>query len=110
VNEDAGWPVVADLTQPVVSESGAIDYNGFFGVLSGETIVQGKFSVLAGNTPAIGVVVGAIALISSGSCLFRFHGGSRIIPLKCGRTSGNRSVSIPANPCGHSRCPKLTNS
>lgn len=80
VNEDAGWPVVADLTQPVVSESGAIDYNGFFGVLSGETIVQGKFSVLAGNTPAIGVVVGAIALISSGSCLFRFHGGSRIIP------------------------------
>lgn len=90
VNQGAGWPVVADLTQPVVSESGGIDYNGFFGVLSGETIIQGTFSVTAGSTPAIGVVVGAIALISSGSCLFRFHGGSQLIPSS---TDGVRGIA-----------------
>jgi hypothetical protein len=79
VDEDAGWPVFADLTQPV-GEFPNWDYDGFMGVISGETVVQGTFSVPADNTPAIGVIVGAIALISSGDCLFRFQGGSRIIP------------------------------
>jgi hypothetical protein len=75
IDQAAGWPVLADLTEPA-----GYDYDGFVGVLSGETTVQGTFSVPADSTPAVGVVVGVIAQISSGDCLFRFHGGSRIVP------------------------------
>jgi len=56
VDTDAGWPLVADLTQ----EQGY--YNGHYGFLSGQATVQRSFEVGGGQTP--GVVVGVICGLS----------------------------------------------
>jgi hypothetical protein len=54
VNADAGWPLIADLSQPNST------YNGFYGSLSGQTSVQRTFAVGAGHVPAVAIVVGAV--------------------------------------------------
>jgi hypothetical protein len=54
VTADAGWPLIADLSQPGPS------YNGSYGSLSGQTNVQRTFAVGAGHIPAVAIVVGAV--------------------------------------------------
>jgi len=58
VNIDAGWPLMADLTQPTGS------YNGHYGFIDGSVTVQRSFIVPGGHVPAIAMVVGAVAALS----------------------------------------------
>ena len=54
----AGWPLMADLTQP------APGYNGHYGSIDGSVSVQRSFMVPAGHVPAVAIVVGVIASLS----------------------------------------------
>jgi hypothetical protein len=58
VNIDAGWPLIADLTQNTPT------YNGSYGPLQGQATVQRSFAVGAGHVPAVAVVVGAAVGLS----------------------------------------------
>jgi len=57
VDIDAGWPVLADLTQPGPT------YNNY-GYLSGQVTVQRSFMVGGGHVPGVAVVVGAVGALS----------------------------------------------
>jgi hypothetical protein len=57
-NASAGWPLMADLTQP------APGYNGRYGAVDGLVSVQRSFMVTAGHVPAVAIVVGVIASLS----------------------------------------------
>lgn len=59
VTTDAGWPLDADLTQP--NATGGNLYNGSYGSLTGQVTVQRSFTVGAGETPAVAVVLGAVS-------------------------------------------------
>jgi hypothetical protein len=58
VNIDGGWPLMADLTQPVDF------YNGHYGFIDGSVSVQRSFMVGANHVPGIAVVVGAVGALS----------------------------------------------
>ena len=81
INQDVGWPLVHDLTQP------APHYNGRYGRLFGTLPVTRAFGVGGGKTPAIGVAIGIVGSISQPAastipprtCSFLF-GDSRIVP------------------------------
>jgi hypothetical protein len=75
VNIDAGWPLVADLTQP-----GPL-YNGHYGHIDGQVVtVQRSFIVPAGHVPGVAVVVGVIGALAmmSGFDFTFFESGSDI--------------------------------
>jgi hypothetical protein len=75
VNIDAGWPLVADLTQPVSF------YNGHYGHIDGQVVtVQRSFIVPAGHVPGVAVVVGVIGALAmmSGFDFTFFESGSDI--------------------------------
>lgn len=57
INIDAGWPLIADLTQP------ASHYNGRSGFVEGRVTVQRSFMVSKG-VPGIAIVVGAVGALS----------------------------------------------
>lgn len=57
VNIDAGWPLMADLTQP------ASHYDGHSGFVEGRVTVQRSFMVSKG-VPGIAIVVGAVGALS----------------------------------------------
>lgn len=64
VNVDAGWPLVADLTQP------GPWYNGSYGDIYGQGItVQRSFQVGAYEVPGVAIVVGAVVGLSMASQL-----------------------------------------
>lgn len=54
VNIDAGWPLMADLSQP------GPQYNGSYGSFDGQTTVQRSFMVGAAHVPGVAVVLGVI--------------------------------------------------
>jgi hypothetical protein len=58
VNTDAGWPLVADMTQSRQY------YNGHYGYMYGDSTVQRSFEVGAGQTPGVAVVLGVICAMS----------------------------------------------
>jgi hypothetical protein len=57
INIDAGWPLMADLTQP------ASNYNGHSGFVEGRVTVQRSFMVSKG-VPGVAIVVGAVIALS----------------------------------------------
>lgn len=72
VSTDAGWPLIADLGVP---DTVSGFYNGNYGYLTGASTVQRTFSVRAGKTPAIAVIVGAIGIIGMlGRTTYAFGG------------------------------------
>jgi hypothetical protein len=84
VDTDAGWPIVADLTQPTTTNG---LYNGSYGFVDGQVTVQRSFAVGAGHTPGVAIVVGAVAGLSMLSDLRLFFpslGESAIVPGQAG--------------------------
>lgn len=67
---DGGYPLMADLAQP------APHYNGHYGSLTGQVVVQRSFMVGAGHVPGVAVVVGAAALLPMMSELALFFEGT----------------------------------
>ena len=64
VNVDAGWPLVADVTQP------GPFYNGAYGEIYGQGIaVQRSFQVGAHEVPGVAIVVGAVVGLAMASQL-----------------------------------------
>jgi hypothetical protein len=57
-NVDGGWPLMHDLKQSAPA------YNGHYGYIEGEVVVQRSFMVPGGRVPAIAIVVGAVAALS----------------------------------------------
>jgi hypothetical protein len=61
ITTDAGWPLIADLSQP------AEYYNGSYGALLGQTMVQRTFVVGSGHVPAVAIAVGAVVGLPMGA-------------------------------------------
>ena len=74
IDQDAGWPLVGDLTEPTST------YNGHYGRLLGTLPVQRAFGVGGGKTPAVAIAGGVAGSIASGECAFQFGAYSRIVP------------------------------
>ncbi|HEV7642342.1 MAG TPA: hypothetical protein VGO50_00245 [Pyrinomonadaceae bacterium] len=72
VNIDGGWPLIADLNDPGPA------YNGHYGFINGSVKVERTFSVGAGRTPAIAIVVGFVARLTSGHLRLQFSNFSSI--------------------------------
>jgi hypothetical protein len=72
VNIDGGWPLIANLSDPGPA------YNGHYGFLNGSVKVERTFSVGAGRTPAIAIVVGFVARLTSGRLRLQFANFSSI--------------------------------
>jgi hypothetical protein len=72
VNIDAGWPLVADLETP------RDFYNGSYGSMAGSLSVQRTFAVGAERTPAVAIVVGFVARLTSGELRLNFERDSGI--------------------------------
>jgi hypothetical protein len=79
VDEDAGWPLIADLSLSASPPNGF--YNGHYGFLDGSILVERLFNVEGGQTPAVAITVGAIGFIGQLSfCRFAFRSNSMITP------------------------------
>jgi hypothetical protein len=81
VNTDAGWPLVADLTQPNLA-NGSL-FNGTYGSVQGQLEVQRSFVVAGGQVPAVALVVGVISaqsMMSEVSLAFGEDANSYISP------------------------------
>jgi hypothetical protein len=74
VNIDGGWPLIKDLRDP---DAGPF-YNGHYGFIDGSVKVERTFSVGAGRTPAIAIVVGFVARLTSGRLRLQFANFSSI--------------------------------
>lgn len=66
VDTDAGWPLVADLSEP------RDFYNGHYGFMRGEVTVERTFTVNADRTPAVAIVVGVVVRLTTGSVRLSF--------------------------------------
>jgi hypothetical protein len=76
VNIDAGWPLIADLSQPTVTNG---LYNGHYGELWGTTNVQRSFAVGSGGVPAVAIVVGVVIGLPMGASVsLGFAGDSSV--------------------------------
>jgi hypothetical protein len=73
VNIGAGWPLIADVEEPV-----HYSYNGHYGSIPGSVTVQRTFSVGAERTPAVAIVVGFVARLTSGELRLNFERDSGI--------------------------------
>lgn len=80
VDQDAGWPLQADLTVPASPPAGV--YNGRYGFLDGHVSVERTFTVHENQTPAVAITVGAIGFLGQlGYCDYQFGGvNSSITP------------------------------
>jgi hypothetical protein len=67
VNIPAGWLLIADLAEP------RDFYNGFYGGMFGSLKVERTFEVPAGRTPAVAIVVGFVARLTSGELRLNFE-------------------------------------
>lgn len=76
VDQDAGWPLIADLTEPAGPPTGP--YNGAYGQLQGSVVVERSFTVQAGHSPAVAIVVGAAAIVG-GRLVLTFGGRDSVI-------------------------------
>jgi hypothetical protein len=69
VDIDGGWPLMADLAQPVLF------YNGNYGYVTGQVTVQRSLMVGAGHVPGVAIVVGvAVALSMMSEVVLLFPG------------------------------------
>ncbi len=67
---EGGWPLVSDLAQP------APYYNGHYGYVTGQVVVQRSFMVGAGHVPGVAVVVGVAAALPMMSEVALFFAGT----------------------------------
>jgi hypothetical protein len=79
VNMFAGWPLNANLAIP------SPGYNGSYGTLAGRIPVQRSFTVEAGASPAIAVVLSVYGIVGDlvnheASCDFHFLSDSLVRP------------------------------
>ncbi len=98
-NTDAGWPLVADLTQPDLA-NGSL-YNGAYGSVQGQVTVQRSFGVKAGQVPAVAVVLGVVSSQSMQSEVrldFASLGDSYISPGSFTRDNSPGIVHFNYNP------------
>lgn len=87
-NTDAGWPLMADLTQP------GEEYNGRYGDIPGSDItVERSFVVGGGHVPGVAIVVGVIASMCMASRLTLTFDQYSIIGLSSESMPGRVSYS-----------------
>ena len=91
VDTDAGWPLVADLTQP------AQLYNGSYGEVFVDVPGLRSCEVGAGQTPGVAIVVGAavgLSMLSDLTLFFPSLGDCSIVPGQSGQTVGRIEYSF----------------